>query len=239
MRTKPRQEEGFRNLDPKLITATCQRLSQRISERFPRAGLERVSRELVRKSEDACRLILWLEKPLLWPSVMVAFALLVTIVVVGMMGARIKWSIQAYSSVADLMQGFDAFVNELILLGVAIYFLSSLETRIKRRRALAALHELRSMAHIVDMHQLTKDPDRLLARGSATQSSPKREMTQYELSRYLSYSSELLSLISKIAALHVQGFADEVTLDTVNELEGLCSSVSGKIWQKILILDRG
>jgi hypothetical protein len=153
--------------------------------------------------------------------------------------AQVNWRASPYSSLADLLQGFDAVVNELILLGVALYFLSSLETRIKRRRALEALHGLRSLAHIVDMHQLRKDPGRLLDRGHSTPSSPKRDLSAYELTRYLGYCSELLSLLSKIAALHVQNFNDPVTLGAVDELEGLCTSVSAKLWQKILIVDRG
>ena len=72
----------------------------------------------------------------------------------------------------------------------------------KRNRALKLLHELRSLAHIVDMHQLTKDPGihhrpaipglRLLA--------PAHD-DRVELSRYLDYCSEMASLIGKIAAL--------------------------------------
>ena len=57
------------------------------------------------------------------------------------------------------------------------------------------------MAHIVDMHQLTKDPERLLQGGPATPSSPQRTMTPFELGRYLDYSSEMLSMISKTAAI--------------------------------------
>src|SRR5258708_24597219 len=34
-------------------------------------------------------------------------------------------------------------------------------SRIKRARALKAMHELRSLAHIIDMHQLTKDHESL------------------------------------------------------------------------------
>ena len=44
-----------------------------------------------------------------------------------------------------------------MFLGVAILFLANVETRMKRRRALAALHELRSIAHIVDMHPVLLD----------------------------------------------------------------------------------
>jgi len=91
-----------------------------------------------------------------------------------------------------------------------VLFLANVETHIRRRRTLSAIHELRSIAHIVDMHQLTKDPDQVLAEGAATASSPHRPMTRFELSRYLDYCAELLSLTSKVAALYVQDFQDPV-----------------------------
>ena len=40
------------------------------------------------------------------------------------------------------------------------------------KEALKALHELRSLIHVIDMHQLTKDPERLLSEHSRTDSSP-------------------------------------------------------------------
>jgi hypothetical protein len=55
---------------------------------------------------------------------------------------------------------------------VAIYFLLTVESRVKRRTALRALHELRSIAHVIDMHQLTKDPEQLLSPAMSTASSP-------------------------------------------------------------------
>ena len=66
----------------------------------------------------------------------------------------------------------------VVFLGIAIFFLLTIETRLKRRRALAALHQLRSIAHVVDMHQLTKDPEQLLSNPPATASSPARAMTR-------------------------------------------------------------
>ena len=72
---------------------------------------------------------------------------------------------------------------------------------------------LRSLAHIVDMHQLTKDPYQLLDAGPETASSPKRTLKGFELSRYLIYCTELLAHIGKVAALHVQNFDDPVTLE--------------------------
>ena len=64
-----------------------------------------------------------------------------------------------------------------------------------------ALHERRSIAPVIDMHQLTKDPEHLLAPTMGTASSPKREMTRFGLARYLDCCSEMLSIASKVAAL--------------------------------------
>jgi hypothetical protein len=63
-------------------------------------------------------------------------------------------------------------------------------------------------------------------------------LNAFQLSRYLDYCSELLSVISKVAALYVQEFDDPVTLAAVNEVEELTGALSQKMWQKINILER-
>jgi hypothetical protein len=143
------------------------------------------------------------------------------------------------SSIAEGLQGLEAVINEVVFLGIAVYFLWTLERRLKRRRALKELHVLRSLAHIIDMHQLTKDPERITDTvASDTASSPVRKLTAFELSRYLDYCAEMLAIISKVAALYVQQFEDPVTLAAVNDVELLTNGLSRKIWQKIMILDR-
>jgi hypothetical protein len=142
------------------------------------------------------------------------------------------------SGLAEFVQGVESGVNDLVFLGIAVYFLLSIEARLKRRVALRRIHQLRSIAHIVDMHQLTKDPERLLVPRDDTASSPKRTMTRAELGRYLDYCSELLSLTAKIGALFVQRVDDAVVLQAVNEIEDLTNGLSRKIWQKITLLER-
>lgn len=55
--------------------------------------------------------------------------------------------------------------------------------------ALRMLHRFRGLAHILDMHQLTKDPEYVLHPLPTTASSPVRRLTRAELTRYLEYSS--------------------------------------------------
>ncbi len=114
----------------------------------------------------------------------------------------------------------------------------NLETRIKRSRALRAIHELRSLAHVIDMHQLTKDPGYDRGDTVDTASSPERTLSLSEIMRYLDYCSELLSIASKVAALYAQEMNDRVVLAAVSEVEALVAGLSQKIWQKLDIAEK-
>jgi hypothetical protein len=122
-------------------------------------------------------------------------------------------------------------VSVLIVIGVAALYLTSLESRWRRDQALKALHEFRSIVHVIDMHQLTKDPSAFGA--PRTSSSPDRSMTVPQLLRYLGYCSELLSLAGKVAALYADKLRDPVVIDAVGDIERLTTDLSQKIWQKI------
>ena len=227
----------FRRLDPARIVATALQVQSRVRERFPDAGLARVAGEVVEVTEKAAANQPWFGRPH-WPvriGVGLCIALLLTVFSFTAL-AVIK--LPRTATLPDVVQAVDAFISEVVFLGLAILFLSSVEVRRKRRRALEAIHELRSLAHVIDMHQLTKDPDRILGAevGGNTASSPVRSMTGFELSRYLDYCSEMLSLLSKCAAVYIQDFEDPVTISAVNEIESLTSGLSRKIWQKIMIL---
>ena len=128
-------------------------------------------------------------------------------------------------------------IQDVVFLGIAIAFLLTLEARLRRRTMLAALHELRSVAHVIDMHQLTKDPDSARRPELATQSSPPRTLDRFALSRYLDYCSEMLSVTTKLAALYAQETDDALVLGAVREIEGMAGALSSKIWQKIMIID--
>ncbi len=117
-----------------------------------------------------------------------------------------------------------------------LFFLVSIEERLKRRDALQALNELRSIIHVIDMHQLTKDPSLLVTVAGKTSSSPARVLSSFEMTRYLDYCSEMVSLTSKVAVLFAQGFPDPVVTDVVSDIERIAAGLSQKIWQKITIV---
>ena len=138
----------------------------------------------------------------------------------------------------EFVEMLEAGMNATVLAGAAIFFLMTLENRHKRRKALVAIDELRAIAHIIDMHQLTKDPERVGRQKRRTDSSPESRLTGFELARYLDYCTEMLSITGKVAALFVQRFRDPVVMAATNEVEQLCTGLSQKIWQKIMILQQ-
>ena len=226
----------YRSLDSEKIVDTIETLRRRIDERFPEAGLGRVCQELLTVARESQERSAWIAKP--HRSLRVISYLLVIVMVSALAAVLTNsaWPRGGFDLIA-LVQVSEAGLNVTILLGAAVLFLATAEVRIKRGRALKAIHELRALAHVIDMHQLTKDPERLLTRAKETPSSPKRTLSAPELIRYLDYCSEMLSLIGKLAALYVQKFNDPVALAAVNEVEELTTGLSRKIWQKIMILN--
>lgn len=226
----------YRSLDSEKIVETIGTLGRRIDERFPDSGLGRVCREVLTVARESQERSAWIARP--HRSLRVISWLLVIIMVGGLSAilTHSAWPRGGFDLIG-LVQVSEAGLNVTILLGAAVLFLATAEVRIKRGRALKAIHELRALAHVIDMHQLTKDPEHLLARAKDTPSSPKRTLGAAELIRYLDYCSEMLSLIGKLAALYVQKFDDPVALVAVNEVEELTTGLSRKIWQKIMILN--
>ena len=202
------------------------------------SGLSHVAAELEEVASAALQLSEKLRKPL-WTVRLMTVAAIAALISFTIWLAVLSFQLvpAGENGLMDLLQGIESAINELIFLSLAILFFATLENRLKRKAALSSLHRLRSLAHVVDMHQLTKDPAYLLTTHRPTAASPERSMTAYELTRYLDYCSELLAIISKLAALHVQNLQDPQVLTTVNDVENLAQGLAGKIWQKIMILD--
>jgi hypothetical protein len=133
-------------------------------------------------------------------------------------------------------------LSAAFFIGASLLFLLTWESRMRHNRTIEAVHELRALAHVVDMHQLTKDPPMLLGAetaSAAAAATPSRTYTPFELQRYLDYCSEMLALISKIGVLYVQDTTDAATIAIVDEIEELTSGLSRKCWQKIMVIQRG
>jgi hypothetical protein len=224
-------------LDLLSLRETIGRLTLRINDRFPRSGLSQVCANVHKATHAMEASLSAIHRPN-W-----ALRGLLVVVITCFLGLLIyavtRFELAPGFGLAEFIQTTEAAVNDLIFLGVAMYTLWSIDIRIRRARVLARLGELRELAHIVDMHQLTKDPGGIAEVSQPTPNSPKRDLTAYELGRYLDYCSELLALISKLGAVYTSRFSDRDALENASDLEALCTGLSQKVWQKLIILRGG
>jgi len=228
--------EGLPQLDPQKLHATVARLVRRVEERFPDSGLLGVARSLEQVARDAVGRTRTIARPsygLRFLSGLLVGALVAALALTPLFFD----SFGEVSTTIELIGVLEPALGTLFFVGAILIALATLEVRLKRGRALRAVHELRVLAHLVDVHQLTKAPEMLVGRGRRTASSPERRMTTFELARYLDYCTEMLSLTSKVGALYVQDFPDTVAVGAVDEIENLTTGLARKIWQKLVILE--
>ena len=220
-------------LDKRRITETIEKLEQRIAERFPEAGLREVCTGLLLVSRQIDDDLRYIARPNWWlRTTVILFLLLVAGgLIFGVLNTELAGK---HLNMVDFIQIAEAGLNDVVLMGAAVIFLISFENRNKRGRVIHAVNGLRSIAHVIDMHQLTKDPS--VVSGGDTEHSPKRALSPEALGRYLDYCAEMLSLTSKVAICYIQNFDDPQAVAAVNELESLTTGLSRKVWQKIMLL---
>jgi len=231
---QPGMTDYYRSLDAVGIVRAITLLHRRICRKFPDSGLSKVAGELLKVSQEAAERASQAERPHIPLRIGTGIILLLTAacMIWLVIGMRLSTSV---STLLDLLQGLESSINVILLSFAGIWYLVSLETRIKRTAALRMLHELRVLAHLVDMHQLTKDP-KCLFTDEPEIPQPGTPLTTPQLAQYLDYCNDMLALIGKIAALYAQYFDDRVVLQAIDEVENLTTSLSRKIWQKIMIL---
>jgi hypothetical protein len=217
-----------------LLLKTAESIHKHISARFADSGLSQLASSVAQITREAAKRADEIRKPNWW--LRAGLILLVAIAFAGALtyadthGERKPF----FETVFEFL---DAAKGSAALLTAMAIFLWTLEVRLKRRRALQAVHELRGVAHVIDMHQLTKDPDRI---GHATEATVvgSRKMNAEDMGRYLHFCTELLAIVSKMGQLYVQGFPDAVAQTAVDQFEALTTGLTSKIWQKLMVLDR-
>jgi hypothetical protein len=221
----------FRSLDPQKVIDTTAALGVRIARQFPGSSLADICAELLviaNENSARARRISAANVPL-----RVATFAILAIGVAGL--AWVAWlvlSMPPEGGFFSVLQGVEAAANLIVLVGAPAFFLTRIDERLKRRQALAALHEMRSLVHVIDMHQLARDPAVMLV-GAMPGDDPVKAT---DVARYLDFCSEMLSLSAKVAVLFAQGFPDPEVIETVSDIERLTTELSQKIWQKIMII---
>ena len=222
------------------VGATVAHLERRIFARFGERGLTKVARDLghlvvlvqtqADQSHDRLR-----RTTLVARSVGMAIIGATLVALVFSMRSAV---IDGMARTTDWVPLIESVVNDLVFAAIAVVFLWAFPERLERRTLLRLLHRLRSLAHVIDMHQLSKDPEQLSPTYKPTEQSIVHGLDAEQLHHYLTYCSEMLSLTAKTAALCGEHTTDGVVLETTSDIETLTTELSNKIWQKISLLPR-
>ena len=132
-------------LEPSRIVETIERLNRRIDARFPGSGLATICGNLLHTSRKAADRAAEFSRPIVAIRVLtwLLVALLATAIGLAVAATGLRWG---RVDLTDIIQTSEAGLSEAVLIGAGLVFLIGLERRLKRSRALRALHEIRSVA---------------------------------------------------------------------------------------------
>jgi hypothetical protein len=170
----PQAAPRYRNLDVERVVETLDRLVRRIEERFPDSGLASVCRELKEvATQTRCKVEL-VKSPIVSLRAGVGLVVLISVIgliFIGWQMATLELGVEAtevsphgLTEIANEFarekianaprQNFSAItrvtetvIHIITVIAAAFIFLFSIENRMKRRRILRDLHELRSITH--------------------------------------------------------------------------------------------
>jgi hypothetical protein len=222
------------------VGETVAQLERRIQARFGERGLTKAARDLgglvVRVQNEAGQSRDRLKR--MTVSARIASITIVAATVFAL-GFSLRTAVlDGLAKTADWVPLVESVINDLVFAAIAVVFLWAFPERLERRSLLRLLHRLRSFAHVIDMHQLSKDPEQVSATYTPTAESVAHGLDADQLHHYLNYCSEMLSLTAKTAALCAEHSTDSVVLETISTIETLTTELSNKIWQKISLLPR-
>jgi hypothetical protein len=212
-------------LDPANIIETADHLARRVSEKLPDSTLAGLAAELAqvaRQTEERAREA---RRPI--PAIRVASVLAVcgTLVGIGYLGRHIhaRWE---FGTISEVFEATDAAFNLLVILAGLLWSFVTLEARIKRKKALASIEELRDFIHLIDITQLYYTPDLYNPDPAKCLSSLNLDYT------YLLFCTEMLGFISNLAPLYTRGAAGDSILRAVSDVELLANAISAKLLSK-------
>jgi hypothetical protein len=118
----------YRSLDATAVAQTIELLCRRVEIRFPGSSLSRVCRELDAIADRAAETSAWIGRPIL--PLRVGTWLLVVLLLAGLVAtfAALRAPVEPLT-LGELVQAVESGVNDLVFVGIAVFFLLTLETR--------------------------------------------------------------------------------------------------------------
>ena len=222
-------------LKHQVIVDSIKILSFRIHDRFPKSSLKehafnfvQFSKDFDVKLDDSKK---WSKLFMIWKGILILITSIFSVVLLYLLIVGLH-----VSTLHDKLPVFDACFNMSFIFFGSFYFLFTVDRWYSRKKISELLIELKNYIHVADMHQINKDPNHFHDEYIRAENSPIKNLTKFELKRYLDYTQEFISLSSKLSCLILDKFKDDQEIiSRVNEVELLCNGISSKIWQKIII----
>lgn len=221
------------------IVASLAQLAQRIEERFPNSGLLQLTQEIQSEVKGIPDSFVVISQS---PRAFGFFKFLVIALVIGAIAGMVSQieMTQDFWTAGVFSQVLASLVQLAVYVGILILFVFTFEKKVKTKKALACMNAYREFAHLIDLHQLAKDPTTFLKNYQPSSASRKNDLGKFLMSRYLAYCNELLSFLGKATALYVHQFPFEPLMSAADQIEDLTTGLSIRIWQKnsVLIQDK-
>jgi hypothetical protein len=218
LRHRPNPEH---RLDASKIVVTAKNLAADIEARLSGSTLAGLAQELVGIAVSTGERGRSSRRPIYPIRVVSAMAIVSMIAPLWYLARHIhaRWE---FGTITEVFEGFHAGFELLALLLGAIWFCISLEARIKRKKALGFIEELREFIHVIDITQLYFSPDLFRSRlGVASGSLPIDET-------YLLYCTQMLAVISNLSSLYTRGVTGDPILRAASDVEMLAIAISTK-----------
>jgi hypothetical protein len=212
-------------LDPVRIVQTAENLARSISDKLPESTLASLAAELAaiaRATDERARQA---RRPIYAIRCVSLLAIGASLVGIFYLLGHIhtRWD---FGTITEFFEATDAGFNLLILLAGALWFLVTIEERVKRTRALASLGELREFIHVIDVTQLYYTPDLYKVDPASSRTSLNLDYT------YLLFCTQMLAVISNLAPLYTRGATGDSIWRAASDVEMLANAIATKLVSK-------
>lgn len=218
---QPRGSTPRHRLDPAKIVETAGNLAAEIAVRLPGTTLAALAGELETIALSAMERGRLARQPIVSIRLLSAAAIVSAVSALWYLADHIhtKWE---FGTINEVFEGLHTGFELVALFAGAMWFCATIELRIKRKRALAFIEELREFIHVIDVTQLYFTPDLYRSRTPAGPTLPTLDET------YLLYCTQMLAVLGNLAPLYTRGAPEDSVLRAAADVETLAIAVTTK-----------
>ena len=212
-------------LDPAKIIQAAENLARSVDDKFPGSDLASLTAALAgiaRATDERVREAL---RPIYAIRAASFLATGISLLALWYLVRHIRTRFE-FGTITEVFESTDAGFNLLILLAGALWFLITFEGRVKRKKALEFIGELREFIHVIDTTQLYYTPDLYKPDRAGSPSTSDLDHT------YLLLCGQMVAVISNLASIYARGAPGDSVLRAASDVEMLANAIGVKLLSK-------